>query len=128
MIGAPFVILLLILLGLGAPVGIKKKSWRWLFAGMALSFLVVVLPLFFFLQLRHDTGLEGGVSAWVGGLFYHETSWRSPRWSWWQRRHCTGSRCLRQDVFQGTGAVLAIFIGAMVAGACFVFGPGMFRP
>jgi hypothetical protein len=124
----PWIVLFLILLALATPVGIKKHSWLWLIAGMALSLVVVVLPLFFFFfssflkpewkgACRHGwldcfivgkLALSPLVLVATAALYITEV--------------------LRVDISKQRWAVVAIFIGTIVAWVCFIFGLACLDP
>jgi hypothetical protein len=118
----PWIILLLILLALAAPAGIKKKSWLRLIVGMVLSFLIVVLPLFFFFCST-----------------FMAPDWKGACPHGWLNCFIVGkvvltplvlvataalylAEVVRVDVARQRWAVVAIFIGAIVAWGCCLFG------
>ncbi len=118
----PWVILILILLALSWPVAVAEKSWRRLLIAMVWSFFGVVLPLFFFFL----------------------SSCRVPEWKGacphgWLDCFIVGKLALTPFVLVATAAlykkdvlrveiskeqwpVVGIFLGAIVATACLVFG------
>lgn len=119
----PFwIILLLILLALALPPAIKKKSWAWFFIALILSFVVVVLPLFVFLFSSFM------VPEWKGACSYD-----------WLNCFIVGKLALTPFVLVAIAAlysveilrvekrakrwiVVGIFLGAVVATVCLVFG------
>jgi hypothetical protein len=118
----PFVILAAILLGLALPSALKEKSWLRLLIASALSFFVVVLPVFVFLLSAFM------VPEWKGGCHL----------GWFDCFHM-GKLALTPIVFWATAALYAVeicqidermqpwivqglFLGAIVASVCFVFG------
>jgi len=114
--------LLLILAALAAPVGIAKNSLRWLIAGMALSFVVVVLPLFvYFLSSLMLPDWKGACRhGWldcfiVGKLAFAPLALVATAALY-------KIEVLRKEVSKERWTVLAIFLGAIVAWACLAFG------
>lgn len=118
----PWAILLLILYVLAIPMGIKKKSWLWLIPGMALSFLVVVLPLFFFFLSSVMVPEWKGACrfGWLDCFIVGKLA-LSPLVLWATVALYT-IEVLRMDVSKSRLTAAAIFIGAIVAWVCFVFG------
>ena len=117
-----WIILVGILSGLALPPAVKKKSWRRFFIALVLSFAGVVLPLFVFL---FSSFME---PDWKGACAYG-----------WLDCFITGKLALTPIVLMATAAlyaleilrvenstarwiVIGIFLGAIVASICFVFG------
>lgn len=122
MILTPWIILIVILCVLASPATLKEKSWRRFFITMVLSFAGVVLPLFVFL---FSSFME---PEWKGACAYD-----------WLDCFIMGKLALTPLVLLATAAlyaleiirvenrtarwiVVGIFIGAVVASVCFVFG------
>lgn len=115
-------VLVLILIGLAAPSTWAKKSWWRFLVAMGLSFVGVVLPLLFF---GFSTFL---VPEWKGACIHG-----------WLDCFIIGKMALTPLVLWATGAwyaleilrvknrtsrwiVIGIFLGAIVATVCFIFG------
>jgi hypothetical protein len=115
-------ILIFILAALAAPVGIAKKSWLQFLVAMFMSFVVVVLPLFFFFVSSLMT------PEWKGACHYG-----------WVDCFIMGKLALTPFVLVATAAlyrlevlreknpvgrwlVLGIFLGAIISTACLGFG------
>ena len=115
-------ILFLILLGLALPVALRRKSWGWFFAAMILSFVIVVLPLFVFF-------LSG----------FMEPEWKGACRHGWVDCFIVGKLALAPLVLFATaalyslevvrvekpvarGIVIGVFLGAVIATVCLVFG------
>jgi hypothetical protein len=122
MILTPWIILIVILSVLASPATLKEKSWRRFFIAMVLSFVVVVLPLFVFL---FSSFME---PEWKGACVYG-----------WLDCFIVAKLALTPPVLLATAAlyaleiirvenrtrrwiVVGIFLGAVVASVCFVFG------
>ena len=117
-------LLLLVLLALALPDRIARGSWRGLLTTMAMCFIVVVLPLFVF---------------FVSSFLVYDLNWRGAcRFGWLDC--CIASKLvfapfvlaatyalyrlevLRENIVTDRWLVLAIFVGAIVATACAIFG------
>jgi hypothetical protein len=122
MILAPWIILIVILSVLASSATLKEKSWRRFFLAMVLSFAGVVLPLFIFL---FSSFME---PEWKGACAYG-----------WLDCFIMGKLVLTPLVLLATAAlyaleiirvnnrtagwiVMGIFLGAIIASICFVFG------
>ena len=118
----PWLILFLILLALAWPVALAEKSWLRLLVAMVLSFLVVVLPLFFFFLSSFR------VPEWKGACLHG-----------WLDCFIVGKLALTPFVLVATAALynkdvlrvktstarwttVGIFLGAIVSMVCLVFG------
>lgn len=119
----PFLlILVLILLALGAPVGIAKNSWLRLIGAMVMSFFVVVLPLFVFFLSAFM------LPEWKGACRFE-----------WLDCFIVGKLALTPFVLVATASlyrvevlgekqladrwpVVGIYLGAIVASVCLLFG------
>ncbi len=118
----PWIFLMVILCVLASPATLKEKSWRRFLIAMALSFVGVVLPLFFFL-----------FSAFM------EPEWKGECAHGWLDCFIMGKLALTPLVLLATAAlyaleiirvekrtrrwiVVGIFLGAVMASVCFVFG------
>jgi hypothetical protein len=122
MILTPWIILIVILTVLALPSTLKEKSWRRFFIAMVLSFAGVVLPLFVFL---------------FSSLM--EPEWKGACAHGWLDCFIVAKLALTPLVLLATAAlyaleiirvknrtarwiVVGIFLGAIVASVCFVFG------
>jgi hypothetical protein len=119
----PFlIVLLLILTALALPPALKKKSWLWFFMALVLSFVGVVLPLFVFFFSSFMT------PEWKGACTHG-----------WLDCFIVGKLALTPFVLVATAAwyrveilhtaktterwvVVGMFLGAIVATVCCVFG------
>jgi hypothetical protein len=117
-------ILFLILLALGAPVGIAKNSWLRLLGAMVMSFFVVVLPLFVF---------------FFSSFMVIDLQWKGACRHGWVDCFIVGKLAFTPFVLVAAAAlyrlevlgaknltdrwpVLGIYLGAIVAVTCAVFG------
>ena len=122
MILTPWIILFVILSMLASPATVKEKTWLRFFIAMVLSFVGVVLPLFVFL---FSSFME---PEWKGACVYG-----------WLDCFIVAKLALTPQVLLATAAlyaleiirvknrtarwvVVGIFLGAVVASVCFVFG------
>jgi hypothetical protein len=122
MILIPWIILIVILCVLASPATLKEKSLRRFLIAMVLSFVVVVLPLFVFLFSS-----------------FMEPEWKGACAHGWLDCFITGKLALTPLVLLATAAlyaleiirvenrtarwiVVGIFLGAIVASVCFMFG------
>ena len=116
------IILLLILLALALPVGIERKSWLHLVGAMVVSFFAVVLPLFVFslssLMVPEWKGAchYGWVDCFIVGKLALTPFVLAATAALYK------TEVLRADVFQERWTVIGIFLGAIVATVCFIFG------
>jgi hypothetical protein len=122
MILASWIILVVILCVLASPATLKEKSWRRFLIAMALSFVGVVLPLFVFLFSS-----------------FMDPEWKGACTHGWLDCFIVAKLALTPLVLLATAAlyaleiirvekrtarwiVVGIFLGAVVASVCFVFG------
>jgi hypothetical protein len=118
----PWIILVGILSALALPPAVKEKSWRRFFIALVLSFAGVLLPLFVFLFSS-----------------FMEPEWKGACAHGWLDCFIVGKLALAPLVLLATAAlyaldifrvekrdgrwiVVGIFLGAIVASICFVFG------
>ncbi len=117
-------ILILILLALATPEGIARQSWRRLLTAMALSFLVVVLPLFAYFAssvLIMDLRWKGACRfGWVDCFILSKLAFAP-------FVLVATAALYRIEVLQDKKnhdrwLVLGIYLGAIISVTCFIFG------
>jgi hypothetical protein len=118
----PFVILAAILLGLALPSALKEKSWLRLLIASVLSFFGVVLPVFVFLLSAFL------VPEWKGGCHlgwfdcFHMGKLALTPIVFWASAALYAVEIYRADQQAQPWIVQGLFLGAIVASVCFVFG------
>ena len=118
------VILLLMVLALSVPPDLAKKSWPRLLASMATSFLVVVLPLFIYFAsslLIYDLRWQGACRfGWLDCFIL--TKLTLAPFVLMATYALYRVEVLKDKSFSDRRLVLGIYVGALVAVVCALFG------
>lgn len=124
------IILVLILLALATPEGIARHSWRRLFEAMAMSFAVVVLPLFVYflssfmiLDLRWKGACRFG---WLDCVILSKLAFTP--FVLVATAALYRIEVLREKNLNDRWQVIGIYVGALVSVACAIFGLLCFSP
>ena len=118
----PLIVLVLILVVLAVPPALKKRSWLWFFIALVLSFAGVVLPLFIFLFSIFMTPEWKGACNYGWVDCFIEGKLALLPLVLWATAALYAVEILRVENCARRWIVLGIFLGAIIAAVCFVFG------